>query len=39
MEHIRDLDKSQRLVSQKPGYVQRGITVYPVIGGVAAHGF
>ena len=36
VEHVRDLDKGQGLVPQQTGYVERGVTVDPVVGRISA---
>ena len=36
MEHVRDLHECQRLVPQKPRYVERCVAVYPIVRRVSA---
>lgn len=37
MEDVGDLDEGEGLVAQQARYVERGVAVYPVVGGISAH--
>ena len=39
MKHVGDLDKREGFVFEQAAYVEGGVTVDPVVGGVAADAF